>query len=697
MRDGRVAAEQRLSWACEEGSPRPLGSTWIEAERAYNFALYSKHAESVTLLLYGEGDLERPALIVPLDPLRNKSGRIWHCRIAQSEMQPARYYGYAVNGPRPAGRYEWHAFDADKVLLDPYAKVVFFPPAFDRNAAIAPGSNAGRAPLGVLTRDNGFEETRERRPAHEWDTVIYELHVRGFTRHESSGVATPKRGMFAGVVEKIPYLRELGITAVELMPIFQFDPGSGDYWGYSPLSFFAPHHAYADGAHGADARAEFRAMVRALHAADIEVLLDVVYNHTVELGSKGPTYSFKGIDNSTFYLATGDPREPWTDLTGTGNTVNCANQMVRSMILDSMRYWTREMRVDGFRFDLASIFARDAEGKIDPQEPPIFGEISGDREFGQLRLIAEPWDPTGAMEPGRAFPGIMWHQWNAAFRDDVRRFVRGDPGFVPAIMRRLYGSDDLFPDDRLHAYHAWQGVNYVTSHDGFTLYDLVSYDHKRNWANGEDNRDGPGESYSWNCGWEGDENVPANVFALRRRQAKNFFALLLLANGTPMIRAGDEFLHTQAGNNNPYNQDNATSWLDWSKLETHRDVSRFVRRAIAFRQGHRSIGRSRFWREDVRWYGATSHWPDFSRESRSLAYCLHGASQGDDDLYVMINAGPDAMTFELQEGEPADWRRVMDTSVASPQDFLEPGQEAILESRLYALAGRAVGLFLRRR
>ncbi|MEX2154442.1 MAG: isoamylase [Gemmatimonadaceae bacterium] len=694
MVDHRVDAARERSWSRDEGLPRPLGATWIEAERAYNFALYSKHAESVTLLLYGERELERPVLRVELDPLRNKSGRIWHCRVREADLAEAMYYAYSVGGPRPNGRYEWHAFDSEKVLLDPYAKAIFFPPTFDRAAAMAPGSNGGRAPLGVLTRNDRLERASEPRPTHEWDTVVYELHVRGFTRHPSSGVVASKRGTFAGLIAKIPYLRELGVTAVELMPVFQFDPASGDCWGYSPLSFFAPHQGYSE---GRDAHRELRATVRALHEAGIEVLLDVVYNHTGELDSKGPTYSLKGIDNSTYYLATGDHREPWADLTGTGNTMNCANQMVRSMILDSMRYWTHEMRVDGFRFDLASIFARSADGSIGRGEPPIFGQISGDPDFAHVRLIAEPWDPTGAMEPGRAFPGVMWQQWNGSFRDDVRRFVRGDAGFVPAIVRRLYGSDDLFPDDRMHAYHAWQGVNYVTCHDGFTLYDLVSYNQKRNWANGEQDRDGPAENHSWNCGWEGDENVPSEVLALRRCQAKNFIALLLMANGTPMLRAGDEFLQTQAGNNNPYNQDTETTWLDWTKLETNREMFRFVRLAIAFRKRHPSIGRSRFWREDVRWFGATSRWPDFSPESRSIAYYLDGESQDDDDLYVMINAGRNSETFALHEGEPAAWCRVIDTFVDSPCDFLEPGAERIVERAVYDVAARSVAVLVRRR
>ena len=689
MRD--AAAEGRRGWAEDEGVPRPLGVTYLAEAHAYNFALYSKHAERVTLLLYGEGDVECPRVTRTLDASRHKSGRVWHCRLPADVVHPARYYAYSVGGPPPEGRFAWHAFDEQKVLLDPYAPSVHFPPAFDRNASIGSGSNAGQAPLGVLPTADHFDWGGDMRPVHEWDTVVYELHVRGFTRHPSAGLPDGHRGTFAGVVAKIPYLQELGVTAVELMPVFQFDPQSGDYWGYNPLSFFAPHHGYAA---SADARTEFREMVRALHAVDIEVVLDVVYNHTCELGDGGPTYSYKGIDNSTYYLATGDARAPWADFTGAGNTANGSNQMVRSMIFDSMRWWTQAMHVDGFRFDLASIFARRADGSIGPDEPPIFGEISGDPDFAHLRLIAEPWDSTGVMELGRAFPGVMWQQWNATFRDDVRRFVRGDPGFVPSLMRRLYGSDDLFPDDRLHAYHAWQGVNYVACHDGFTLYDLVSYTHRRNWANGEDNRDGPAQNHSWNCGWEGDDHVPPDVSALRVRQAKNLLALLFLANGTPMLRAGDEFLQTQGGNSNPWNQDSEISWLDWRRLDQHREVFDFTRQAIAFRKAHPSIGRSRFWRADVRWYGVGGE-PDLGHDSRSLAYCLHGASQRDDDLYVLINAWQEALTFEIQEGEPGDWYRVVDTALPTPLDFVSPGHECRVDAGVYEVAARSVVVLIR--
>jgi len=683
------------SWASTEGLPFPLGVSWVEEERAYNFALYSKHAESVTLRLYREDDLDQPCTSRELRYLTNKSGRVWHCRLAESELRGAAYYGYAVHGPPPAGRTEWHHFDPDKVLLDPYARAVFFPPAFDRRAAIRPGSNAGKAPLGVLpVGAKAFDWGNDRSPRHESDLVIYEVHVKGFTCGRSSDVNEDSRGTFAGIVEKIPYLKDLGVTAVELLPVHQFDPLEGNYWGYMTLNFFAPLHAYCNRALRCGQPDQFKRMVRALHEADIEVILDVVYNHTVEGDHRGPVYSFRGIDNSTYYMVSGDPRAPYLNYSGAGNTIHGANYHVRQLILDSLRYWVKEMHVDGFRFDLASIFSRNSDGSLNVDEPGFFGEIASDPELTRIRLIAEPWDAGGAYQLGRSFPSLRWRQWNGGFRDDIRRFVRGDPGMVARLATRLYGSDDLFPDSRLYAFHSWQSLNYVAAHDGSSLYDLVSYDRKHNLANGHDNTDGPQEEYSWNCGWEGDEGAPAEVMALRKRQAKNLCCLLMLANGTPMLRMGDEFLQTQGGNNNPYNQDNETSWLEWRRLAEHQDVHRFFKLMIDFRKAHPSLGRSRFWRDDVRWYGVGKDL-DSSFESRSLAFYLDGVSQGDRDIYAMVNAWWEPLSFGIQEGEPGQWRRVIDTYADAPDDFLAPGHEAVVEGREYRVGPRSVVVLVR--
>ena len=366
---------------------------------------------------------------------------------------------------------------------------------------------------------------------------------------------------------------------------------------------------------------------------------------------------------------------------------------MRKMVMDSLRYWKNDMHVDGFRFDLASVFSRNADGSLNWGDAPIFSEIAADPELGRLALIAEPWD-VGSYQLGRGFPGTTWLQWNARYRDDVRRFVKGDAGMVPDLMRRIYGSDDLFPDSREHAYHAFQTVNYIDCHDGFTLYDLVSYNQKHNWKNGHDNQDGMDANYSWNCGHEGDESAPAEVLTLRRKQAKNFFCLLMLSNGIPMFRAGDEFLNTQFGNNNPYNQDNEISWLDWSQLEANQDIFRFVKGMIAFRKSHPSLCRSRFWREDISWYGI-GPMVDLSPDSRSLAFCLHGASQADDDIYVMINAYWQALQFQIQEGAPQDWVRIVDTDLPSPLDFSE--HSLPLQRSIYQAAPRSIVVLVRRK
>ena len=681
---------QALRWDSAEGAPTPLGVTWIEQEQAFNFAVFSEHAESVTLMLFDPADLVHPSLTFDFDFLRNKSGRVWHCRIPASTIGSARYYAYSVAGPNANGM---DCFDPQKLLLDPYARCLFFPESFNRTLAMRPGSNAGCAPLAVIPASfSGSSEVRAAiaAPRHESDAIIYELHVRGFTKHLSSGIDASRAGTFDGLVAKIPYLKDLGVTIVELMPVFQGDPHDEDYWNYMPLNFFAPHDAYASHRHVRQQSEEFRRMVDALHQAGIEVILDVVYNHTAERDHQGPVYSFKGLDNREYYIPSADPANPYANYSGTGNTLNVSNPQVRQMILDSLRYWRHEMRVDGFRFDLASVFSRNPDGSLNWSDPPIIGEIAAHPGLRHARLIAEPWDAAGAYQLGRGFPGVSWLQWNGRFRDDVRRFVKGDPGMVPNLMRRLYGSDDFFPDDRANAYHAFQSVNYVTSHDGFTLYDLVSFNQKRNWVNGHQNQDGMDQNDSWNCGSEGEDHVPPEVRALRRKQVKNFCCLLMLSNGIPMFRAGDEFLHTQQGNNNPYNQDNDISWLNWDRYRENQDIFRFFQRMIAFRKSHPSLCRSRFWRDDVRWYGISGS-PDLSYDSHSLALCLYGASQNDDDLYVMINAHWQQLDFKIQETGP--WSRVVDTSLSSPDDFLDAS--APLGQPTYAVDPHSVVVLVR--
>jgi isoamylase len=689
-----VPVSKRRTWEQIEGTPLPLGATWIKGKQAFNFAVYAEGAESVILLLYSADDLENPVLTFQFDFLRHKTGRIWHCMIPLNQMGGARYYAYSVSGQAIS---ELQSFHPEKVLLDPYAKSVFFPPQFDRKLAIAPGCNAGKAPLGVLPGHRvAFDWSGDVAPHPEHDVIIYELHVRGFTNNPNSGIDRSRAGTYAGLIEKIPYLKELGITVVELMPVFQRDPHEHDYWGYMPLNFFAPHAQYASSCDDGGPHLEFRQMVKALHKAGICVVLDVVYNHTCEGDHCGPTYSLKGFDPAGYYMSSSNSASPYANYSGTGNTLNFSKAHVRKIVMDSLRYWKDQMHVDGFRFDLASVFSRNADGTLNCGDAPIFTEIAADPELGRLfrvALIAEPWD-TGGYQLGRGFPGLTWLQWNARFRDDVRRFMKGDSGMVRDLMRRIYGSDDLFPDGLTDAYHAFQTLNYVDCHDGFTLYDLVSYNQKHNWKNGHNNQDGMDQNYSWNCGHEGDDGVPAQILELRRKQAKNFCCLLFLSNGIPMFRAGDEFLNTQFGNNNPYNQDNEISWLDWSRLEANRDIFTFFKKMIAFRKSHPSLCRSRFWREDISWYGTASQ-VDLSPASHSLAFCLHGASQGDDDIYVMINAYWQDLQFQIQEGMPKDWLRIVDTALPSGEEFSDSGVD--LEHLTYQTAPRSVVVLVRRR
>jgi glycogen operon protein len=664
-----------------------MGATWIPDLNAWNFALYSKRATGVTLLLYTADDTERPVFETRLNPRINKSGRIWHCWVAAEQASGAAYYAYRVEGRRdPSAGF---LFDSRKILLDPFAPAVFFPSAYDRKAAMRPGSNDGRAPLGVLPTEppqHRNAANRPIRPSH--DLIVYELHVKGFTARANSGVTPGKRGTFAGLAEKIPYLQSLGITAVELMPVQQCDPQEGSFWGYMPLNFFSPEIRYSMSGTSEGAAEEFRAMVDAFHAAGIEVWLDVVYNHTSEGDMTGPNYSYRGVDNQSYYLLTAD-RSRYADDTGCGNTLRCDHPVVRSLILESLYFWTNRMKVDGFRFDLASVFTRRSDDTMDLEHPSLIADISFLGARHGVRMIAEAWDIESYLL-GRAFPGLNWRQWNGKYRDDLRDFVRGVPGRVGALMQRLYGSDDLFPDDPENSYRPFQSVNFITAHDGFCLYDLVSYNRKHNDANGNNNTDGADDNRSWNCGWEGDEGAPADVLALRRKQVRNFVCLLMLTNGTPMFCAGDEFLFTRKGNNNPYNQDNDINYIDWDLLDKNHDVFRFVQGMIEFRKQHPSIARSQYWREDIHWYGAISKNVDLSPTGQTLAYCLKGASLKDDDIYVMINGSPEPVSFVIQEGTARDWFLVADTGLEAPRDFTDCDKRQPLQTLQYLAAARSV-------
>ena len=672
-----------------------MGVSWIPSLSAWNFALYSRRATGVTLLLYSADDPVKPLLECHLDPRANKSGRIWHCWIPASQAGHAAYYAWRVEGRDDhTGGYR---FDAQKILLDPFAPAVFFPPDYDRQSACDPGPNDGRAPLGVLPTSAPPTPAREEpsRPRASHDLIVYELHVKGFTARANSGVTPDRRGTFAGLTEKIPYLKTLGITAVELMPIHQCDPQEGSYWGYMTLNFFSPHKGYAANKAEGGAIEEFRAMVDAFHSNGIDVWLDVVYNHTSEAGPDGPTYCYRGVDNQSYYLMTAD-RTHYRNETGCGNTLRCDHPVVQTLIISSLLFWIREMNVNGFRFDLASVFTIREDGARDLDHPALISEIGFLAARHGVRMIAEAWDIESYLL-GQSFPGINWRQWNGRYRDDLRDFVRGVPGRVGALMQRLYGSDDLFPDDLQNSYRPFQSVNFVTAHDGFCLYDLVSYNFKHNDANGHGNNDGADDNRSWNSGWEGDDGVPAEVLALRRRQVRNFFCLLMLSNGTPMFCAGDEFLATHKGNNNPYNQDNEINYLDWDLLRSNHDIFRFFRLIIAFRKAHPSIARSQFWRDDIRWFGRMSPDVDLSAESQTLAWRLDGARLDDDDIYVMVNSAAGEMWFRVQEGDASKWNLIVDTGLPSPLDIAEPGEHRFLESSGYPVKGRSVVVLCRTR
>jgi isoamylase len=558
-----------VSGGLKEGSSSPLGAT--PSPHGVNFSVFSRHATAVELLLFDRVDDTKAATVVRLDPSVNRTYFYWHVFVP--DVRPGQLYGYRVDGPfdLPNGM----RFDPTKILLDPYGRGVMVPRAYRRGAASSPGDNTGVAMKSVVVDVSTYDwegDAPLRRPSAQ--TSVYELHVRGFTRHPSSGVSEKTRGTFAGLMEKIPYLQRLGITAVELLPVFQFDPqaapaGLVNYWGYAPVSFFAPHQAYSSRQDPAGPVDEFRDMVKALHRAGVEVILDVVFNHTGEGDHLGPTLSFRGLDNAIYYILGQDPSR-YADYSGTGNTLNANHSIVRRLIIDSLRYWVETMHVDGFRFDLASILARDESGQV-IANPPVLWDIESDPALAGTKLIAEAWDAAGLYQVG-TFVGDSWKEWNGRFRDDARSFFRGDEGSLERFADRLIGSPAVYGHKEREPEAV---VNFVTCHDGFTLNDLVSYDRKHNEANREDNRDGTDDNRSWNCGVEGPTEDPA-IDTLRTRQVKNFLTVTMLSAGMPMMLMGDEVRRTQGGNNNAYCQDNETSWFDWTLLAKRAELHRFV-------------------------------------------------------------------------------------------------------------------------
>src|SRR6266576_2218924 len=551
------------------GRSSPLGATVLPG--GVNFSVYSRNASGVEVLLFDREDDALPARVITIDSATNRTYHYWHVFVP--DLQPGQLYGYRVHGPfDPSSGMR---FDPGKVLLDPYGCGVVVPKNYSRVTARLEGDNASTAMKSVVVDPHAYDwegDTRLHRPSSR--TIIYEMHVGGFTRHPSSGVAEKRRGTFAGLIEKVPYLQELGVTAVELMPVFQYDaqdapPGRVNYWGYAPISFFSPHHAYSSRQDPLGPVDEFRDMVKALHKAGLEVILDVVFNHTAEGDHRGPTLSFRGLENSAYYILEQD-RSRYANYSGTGNTLNANHPVVRRMIVESLRYWVEQMHIDGFRFDLASILERDESGILMPS-PPVLWDIESDPVLAGTKLIAEAWDASGLYQVG-SFIGDSWREWNGRFRDDIRSFFRGDEGSVTYLADRLLGSPQIYGHKEREAE---ESVNFVTCHDGFTLNDLVSYNQKHNELNGENNRDGANDNRSWNWGVEGPTDDPL-IEKLRDRQVKNFLTVTILSLGLPMILMGDEVRRTQQGNNNAYCQDNETSWFDWTLVAKHADVHRFV-------------------------------------------------------------------------------------------------------------------------
>ncbi len=653
------------------GRSYPLGATNLPG--GVNFSVFSRNATAMELVLFDREDDPRPARVIPIDPAMNRTYHYWHVFVPG--VQPGQLYGYRVRGPfDPASGMR---FDPTKVLLDPYGRGVVVPKQYSRDAARLEGDNAAAAMKSVVGDPHAYDWEGDmplRRPSSR--TIIYEMHVRGFTRHPSSGVSERTRGTYAGLIEKIPYLQQLSITAVELLPVFQFDaqdapPGRVNYWGYAPVSFFAPHQGYSSRQDPLCPLNEFRDMVKALHRAGIEVILDVVFNHTAEGDHQGPTLSFRGLDNSTYYILEQD-RSRYANYSGTGNTLNANHPIVRRLIVDSLCYWVEEMHVDGFRFDLASILGRDESGNPMPT-PPVLWDIESDPALAGTKLIAEAWDAAGLYQVG-SFIGDAWKEWNGRFRDDVRSFFRGDEGLMPAVADHLLGSPEIYGHKEREAE---ESVNFVTCHDGFTLNDLVSYNEKHNEANGEDNRDGATDNRSCNWGVEGPTDDPA-IERLRNRQVKNFLTVTMFSLGLPMLLMGDEVRRTQQGNNNAYCQDNETSWFDWTLLAKHADVQRFVRllnaqRTLRDEEPERQrLSLNQLLRKAKKaWHGVKLGQPDWGACSHSLALSVE-APKEKLLFHVILNAYWEPLDFELPQadGSQSSWRRWIDTSLDSPDDIV---------------------------
>lgn len=701
----------------ERGNPYLYGAT-LSGEGC-NFCLFSKHASAVTLLLFEHYSLTHPTHSIPLDPAIHRTGDVWHIFI--HGIQSGQYYGYSVDGPYDPA--QGHRFNPHKLLIDPYTRAVGGRYHWNTSAAYGYDRDSRHQDL-TISDENNFEIEAKSLVIDDsdfdWgddqfpriplkDTIIYETHVRSLSCHPSAASRHP--GSFLAIIDLIPYFKSLGVTTLELLPVqdfnedenFRSDPLTGNklkqYWGYSTLAFFAPNSWYATDHQGSTAVREFKEMVKALHAAGMEIILDVVYNHTGEGNEYGPTLSFRGLDNSIYYML--DKGRHYLNYSGCGNTLNCNHAVVKRLILDSLRYWVVDMHVDGFRFDLAAILGRDSEGNWLPNNS-VLADIIQDPILSNTQIIAESWDAAGLYAVG-GFPK-GWAEWNGRFRDDVRSFVKGDPGRVGALAQRITGSADLFQHREGRPYHS---INFITAHDGFTLQDVVSYNQKHNENNGEDNRDGDNNNFSWNCGVEGPSQ-DTETLRLRRQQMRNLFSLMMVSQGTPMIHNGDEFGFSKRGNNNTYCQDNELNWLDWSLTETNRDFLEFCRYMIAFRKRHPALRREHFFTgmdktgnalPDISWHGLKLNTPDWSEDSRCLAFMLDGAhqetgaDQDDNNIYVAVNSGWEAQEFELPlPGAGRRWYIAVDTATES--GFYSLGDEARVSGDTLLLHGRSLVILI---
>ncbi len=690
---------QQKEYQLKPGNPYPSGSR--AKTKGVNFSIFSRYATHVELLLFATSDCDEPFQTIVLQEEINRTFFSWHVYVAG--LPVGTWYTWRMDGPNQVREAGLH-FDKDKHLIDPWVRAVSHK-RWSRKAACQPGDNRLTSMRCVVIDENyDWEDDVPLRVRSE-KAIVYELHVGGFTKHPSSNVNHP--GTFAGLIEKIPYLQKLGITHVELLPVMAFDEqdvprytadmGLKNYWGYSTHSFFSPHPGYCVTPEQGTHVQEFRDLVKALHRAGIGVIMDVVFNHTSEAGADGPIINFRGIGDDIFYHHDKSDKSILHDYTGCGNTVNANHPLVSNFIINCLEYWVREMHVDGFRFDLASALARGENGEV-LQDPPLLWGIELSEQLAKTKLIAEAWDAAGLYQVG-SFPGYRWAEWNGRYRDVVRRFVRGDKGLINELATRLCGSNDLYG-------HKGQlpinSINFVTCHDGFTLYDLFSYNEKHNYPNGENNQDGCNNNLSFNCGVDGETDDP-QILALRRKQAKNVFAILLLSHGVPMLLAGDELLNSQRGNNNCYCQDNELSWIDWRMAEQNADMLRFVQLMIALRQRHAAIMRRRFLTgkmvngrgiAEIQWHGIELNkplWDD--HEAKVLVFTLTGLELNEPDLHVAMNMSDQYINIELPVISGRVWCLALDTSLKSPQDIVPLQDQTAMHDNFYPVNTRTIVVF----